>query len=267
VISVLEINQIHQGNCLELMQDIPDKSVDLILCDLPYGTTACKWDTIIPFDKLWKQYERIIKDTGVIVLNGTQPFTSKLIMSKIDLFKYVFYWKKNNAPNYPHAKNMPLKIIEEIIIFSKGKIGHISQLKDKRMTYNPQGTEKCHYKRKGNRGTANEDLYIRPSHKGIQTITQKGFPKNLLEFHYDYKEQIHPTQKPIKLFEYLIKTFSKEGDLVLDNCIGSGTTAIACKRNNRNFIGIEKKKTYVDIAKRRLCQNILSEVSGNSSHN
>ena len=238
-------------DCLEGMKQLPDESVDMILCDLPYGTTACKWDSVIPFDKMWEQYTRIIKDTGVIVLNGTQPFTSKLIMSKIDLFKYVFYWKKNNAPNYRHAKNMPLKIIEEIIIFSKRKIGHISQLKEKRMIYNPQGTENCCYKRKGNRGKSNEDLYIRPSHKGIQTIKQKGFPNNLLEFHYDYKEQIHPTQKPIKLLSWFIKKYSKEGWNIIDLFGGSGSTLIACEQTDRTCYMMELDPKYCDVIIKR----------------
>ena len=234
------------------MQNIPDKSVDMILCDLPYGTTACKWDNIIPFEPLWEQYNRIIKDNGVIVLNSTQPFTSKLISSNIDNFKYCWYWKKKNAPNYPHAKNMPLKIIEDICIFSKYKIGHISQLKDKRMRYNPQGLEKCLYTIKANRGKANEDLYIRPSHKGIQTIEYKNYPNTLLEFEYDYKIQFHPTQKPVALLEYLIKTYTNENDLILDNCMGSGTTCLAAKNLNRQFIGIEKEKEYYDICVKRI---------------
>jgi len=240
------------GDCLERMKEIPDKSIDMILCDLPYGTTVCKWDTIIPFDKLWEQYERIIKDNGVIVLNSTQPFTSKLINSNIDNFKYCWYWKKKNAPNYPHAKNMPLKIIEEICVFSKNKIGHISQLKDKRMRYNPQGLINCNYCRKGNRGKANEDLYIRPSHNKIQKIEYKNYPNSLLEFDYDYSSQIHPTQKPVALLEYLIKTYTIEGETVLDNCAGSGSTGVACINTNRNFIGIEKDDKYFEVAKKRI---------------
>jgi len=246
------INKVIQGDCLEVMKGIPDKSIDMILADLPYGTTACKWDTIIPFEPLWEQYKRVIKDNGAIVLTASQPFTSALVMSNVKMFKYEWIWEKKNAPNYPHAKNMPLKVIEEILVFSKNKVGHISQLREKRMNYFPQGTEKCNYTRNGNRGKANEDLYIRPSHNGVQIITEKNFPKNILKFDYDYKEQVHPTQKPVALFEYLIKTYTNEGDLVLDNCVGSGTTAIACIKTNRRFIGMELEQKYVDIANKRI---------------
>jgi len=249
---MIQINKVHQGDCLELMKDIADKSIDMILCDLPYGTTACKWDVVIPFELLWKEYKRIIKDKGAIVLTAAQPFTSALVMSNIKMFKYEWVWEKKNAPNYPHAKNMPLKVIEEILVFSKNKVGHISQLKEKRMNYFPQGTEKCNYERNGNRGKANENLYIRPSHNGMKTITERNYPKNILKFDYDYGEQLHPTQKPVALFEYLIKTYTNEGDLVLDNCIGSGTTAVACKKTGRNFIGIELSPEYCKIAIKRI---------------
>ena len=245
-------NKIICGDCIEEMEKMPDRSIDMILCDLPYGTTACKWDTIIPFEPLWEQYKRIVKDNGAIVLTASQPFTSALVMSNIKMFKYCWYWKKKNAPNYPHAKNMPLKVIEDIIIFSKNMVGHISQIGEKRMNYFPQGTKKCEYTRNGNRGKANEDLYIRPSHNKTQKITRKDFPKNILEFDYDYGEQIHPTQKPVALFEYLIKTYTNEGDLVLDNCAGSGTTAIAALKTNRNFILIEKEAEYCKIAEARI---------------
>ena len=248
----MNINECCLGDCLELMKNIPDKSIDMILCDLPYGTTACKWDTIIPFEPLWDQYKRIIKDNGAIVLTATQPFTSALVMSNIGMFKYEWIWEKKNAPNYPHAKNMPLKITEEILVFSKNNVGHASQLKEKRMNYFPQGVEQCSYTRKGNCGKTNEDLYIRPSHNGIRTITTKNYPKNILKFDYDYKYQIHPTQKPVHLFEYLIKTYTNEGDLVLDNCMGSGTTAIACINTNRNYICMEKDEGYFEKAQNRI---------------
>jgi site-specific DNA-methyltransferase (adenine-specific) len=257
---MLKANKIYLGDCLEVMEDIDDKSIDMILCDLPYGTTACKWDTVIPFEPLWALYKRIIKDNGAIVLTASQPFTSALVMSNIKMFKYEWIWKKNNAPNYPHAKNMPLKVIEEILVFSKNMVGHISQLKEKRMNYFPQGTEKCNYSRNGNRGKANEDLYIRPSHNKTQVITERNFPENILKFGYDYREQYHPTQKPVALFEYLIKTYTNEGDLVLDNCIGSGTTAIACMNLNRRFIGIEKDLKIYKIAKKRISEYASSKI-------
>jgi site-specific DNA-methyltransferase (adenine-specific) len=172
-------------------------------------------------------------------------------MSNVKMFKYEWIWEKKNAPNYPHAKNMPLKVIEEILVFSKNKVGHISQLKEKRMNYFPQETEKCNYSRNGNRGKANEDLYIRPSHNKTQVITEKNFPKNILKFERGVS-QIHPTQKPITLCEYLIKTYTNENDLILDNCAGSGSTLLAAKNLNRQFIGIEKEKEYYDICLERL---------------
>ena len=246
--------KLYNGDCLEIMDKLIKDGVivDAILCDPPYGTTACKWDTVIPFDEMWSRLNKLIKPNGAIVLNSTQPFTTKLISSNIENFKYCWYWKKKNAPNYPHAKNMPLKIIEEICVFSMAKIGHKTQLKNKRMEYNPQGLEKCEYYRSCNRGKSNEDLYIRPSHKGIQKVEFKNYPNSILEFDYDYKKQVHPTQKPVDLLEYLIKTYTNENEIVLDFAMGSGSTGVACMNTNRKFIGIELDKNYFNIAKQRI---------------
>ena len=245
---------LYKGDCLQVMDELIAKCVvvDAIITDPPYGTTACKWDSVIPFDEMWLRLNKLIKPNGAIVLFGSEPFSSALRMSNIKNYKYDWKWKKKNAPNYPHAKNMPLKIIEDILVFSLSKIGHKSQLRENRMEYYPQGLESCEYKRKAHRGKANEDLYTRPSHVGIQTITQKGYPKNILEFDYDYSHQVHPTQKPVALMEYLIKTYTNENELVLDFTMGSGTTGVACINTNRKFIGIELDKEYFNIAKKRI---------------
>jgi site-specific DNA-methyltransferase (adenine-specific) len=242
--NMLEINKIHCGDCLELMKDMPDKSVDMILSDLPYGTTACKWDVIIPFEQLWEQYKRVIKDNGAIVLTASQPFTSALVMSNVNNFKYALVWDKVKS-SQPHlSKIQPMKRHEDILIFGKGKVIYYPQkvLKDKpRKAY-------------GSKMTKDNDHKL-----GLKQLTPylitHSFPTSIIPFsNADNTTRVHPTQKPVELFKYLIKTYTNEGDLVLDNCIGSGTTAVACKQINRNFIGIEKEQKYVDIANKRLNQ-------------
>ena len=237
-----------QGDCLELMKDIPDGSVDMILADLPYGTTACKWDTIIPFEPLWEQYERIIKDNGAIVLTAAQPFTSALVMSNPKLFKYDWTWRKPRGTGHLNAKKQPLRDKEDILVFYK-----------KQPTYNPQMSEGEPYTAmKGGKNT-------RVSNKGDTTYGKfmngaefrndnSGFryPKQVIEFGVVERGTLHPTQKPVALFEYLIKTYTNEGETVLDNCMGSGTTGVACKNLNRNFIGIELDEGYFKIAKERI---------------
>ena len=231
-----------QGDCLELMKDIPDKSIDMILCDLPYGTTACKWDTIIPFEPLWEQYKRIIKDNGAIVLTASQPFTSALVMSNVKMFRYCWYWKKERLTNPLTVKKMVGKVIEECLIFYK-----------KQPVFNAQKTihtgKMVKNNPKGNHGeTTSSELKVTP-----YIDNGKRHPIQLLEFKRDtQKSHLHPTQKPVALFEYLIKTYTNEGDLVLDNCAGSGTTGVACKNLNRNFILMEKEQEYIDIIKKRL---------------
>jgi len=252
---MLEINQVYNSDCIgdNGMCLIEDKSVDLILCDLPYGTTACKWDSIIPFDKLWEQYERIIKDNGAIVLFGIQPFTSALIMSNIKLFKYCWEWKKSKGSNFPHAPNMPLKIIEDINVFSKGVIGHFKQVGEKRMVYNPQGIREGTTVVKQNQNTS-ELKYHRESQTNHTTgykCKSEGYPNTLLDFKSEGKT-IHPTQKPVALFEYLINTYTNENDLVLDNCMGSFTTAVACENTGRNYIGFENDDKYYELGMKRL---------------
>lgn len=234
------------GDCLELMKDIPNGSIDMILCDLPYGTTACKWDTIIPFDKLWEQYERIIKPNGAIVLTASQPFTSALVMSNPKLFKYEWIWEKSKASNFLLAKKQPLKAHENILVFGKGSV-----------VYYPQKTEGKPFN-KGNRkhdnGIATE-VYNKIPNAGIEIINEDGMrnPRSVQYFVTAESEgKLHPTQKPTWLFGYLIKTYTNEGELVLDNTAGSGTTAIACINTNRNFIGIENNMDYFNISLKRM---------------
>jgi len=250
---MLELNKIYCGDCLEIMSLINNKSINMILCDLPYGTTACRWDTIIPFEPLWLQYKRIIKDNGAIVLTASQPFTSALVMSNIKMFKYCWLYlkDKSKATNFVHAKNSPLRVHEDICVFSYGAIAHKNN--PRRMNYNPQGLVPYGKVVKGNSkgGIKNEHKMDRPSHKENYVREFTGYPIDILQFDYD-KQIFHPTQKPIALFEYLIKTYTNEGDLILDNCIGSGTTAVACKQMGRKFIGIEINPDYVDIANKRL---------------
>jgi len=324
---MLEINKIHQGDCLEVMKDIPDKSVDMILCDLPYGTIACSWDEIIPLDKLWKQYYRILRPNGFIILFGSQPFSSKLVISNISNFSHQWVWEKIGSNGNPLLANkIPLKNFEDILVFSKKgydeglehplryytillreytkysrqkwkeifghyQFQHFMELQQqynlcteetyKELTeyfglrnmngfleyselekveynlpkriYNPQFTKGKPYKiTSGKMGEAFGD-----EHGGYLTdSTGERYPKSILRFGY-CKEKLHPTQKPVALCEYLIKTYTNEGDLVLDNCIGSGTTALACIRTKRYFIGIEKEQKYVDIANKRLNQQTL----------
>ena len=226
------------GDCLELMKGISDNSVDMILCDLPYGTTACKWDIIIPFEELWNQYNRIIKDNGAIVLFSAQPFTTRLINSNLKNFKYCWYWKKNNVTGGIFCKYQPMRCIEDICVFYK-----------KMPTYNPQGLKKLD-KNIVNIPTENE-VYKKKKNPSVQTHT--GYPKHLLEFTNNAtNKRYHPTQKPVELLEYLIKTYTNEGDIVLDNCMGSGSTGVACWNTKRRFIGIELNEKYFNIAKNRI---------------
>lgn len=247
------IKLIH-GDCLDKMKDLPNECIDLVLCDLPYGTTACAWDTIIPFKPMWEELKRLIKPNGSIVLFGSQPFSSALVMSNVEMFKYEWIWKKSKCVNFVHAKNMPLKFTETILVFSKASIGHTSQLGEKRMKYNPQGLIKCEKKWSRKKKYENGHNFSRESHKLERTIEYENYPSNILNFgNSDNRERgLHPTQKPTILMEYLISTYTSVGETVLDFAMGSGTTGVACKNLNRNFIGIELDKKYFDTAMRRL---------------
>lgn len=231
-----------QGDCLQEMQNIPDKSIDAIICDLPYGTTACKWDTVIPFEPLWEQYKRVIKDNGAIVLFASQPFTSALVMSNPKMFRVEWIWEKDKCSNFFMAKKHPLKAHENIIVFSK-----------KGSFYNPQkttGHKPANYTRaKSLKGREHYLIDGKPSHGQTDR-----YPRSVQKFnvHNSAFGQLHPSQKPIELLEYLVLTYTNEGDIVLDNTMGSGTTAIACMNTNRNFIGIELDEHYFAIAKKRV---------------
>lgn len=232
------------GECLEVMKDIETGSVDMILCDLPYGTTACKWDEIIPLDEMWNQYNRIIKQGGVIALTASQPFTSKLVMSNIKNFKVEWIWKKNAGSNFGSVRWQPMKEHEAVLIFSKGK-----------STYNPIMEERAEsglsrVKTAVNYST-NAEVYGDSFKNEISSMRPDlRVPSSVQKFNRE--RGLHPTQKPVALMEYLIKTYTNEGELVLDNCMGSGTTGVACKSLNRKFIGIELDETYFNIAKERI---------------
>ena len=232
---------LYNGDCLELMKSISDKSVDMILCDLPYGTTACKWDTVIPFEPLWEQYNRIIKDNGAICLFGSEPFSSKLRISNLRMYKYDWIWKKTKAQGFLNSKKMPLKDYENICVFYK-----------RLPIYNPQGIIYGNFQNdRKSKYIKGEDIYGKEKEFGISHMSN--FPKQIIEFsNPSGKGQLHPTQKPVALLEYIIKTYTNEGETVLDNCMGSGSTGVACKNLNRNFIGIELDEKYFNIAKERI---------------
>ena len=240
----MEINRIYNEDCLEGMKRIADGSVDMVLCDLPYGTTQCKWDTVIPFEPLWEQYRRVIKPNGAIVLTASQPFTSALVMSNPKMFKYDWCWKKSKVTGVLNAKRQPLRTKEDILVFSLSS-----------PVYNPQGVVACDKRTgtgvssSGKQGDATGKITQTSDGKYTQKTT--GYPRNVLEIPSEGKT-VHPTQKPVALFEYLIKTYTNPGELVLDNCMGSGTTAIACMNTKRNFIGFEMDKGYYDIACKRI---------------
>ena len=324
--------QLYNGDCLELMKNIPDKSVDMILCDLPYGTTACKWDIIIPFDKLWEQYKRVIKIDGTIVLFGSQPFTSKLVCSNIEWFSHSWVWNKGSCGNPFLCKVQPLKIHEDVIVFSKpnnydldsfkelkeifkeifSKIGktkkqiidelgqgldhcfrfnslqwglptqnnyellkekynlcdvpnyeelkrkYEQEFKKRKDVYNPQMEVKGKPIRKGYKGKNKEDGILGGAEQNTLAYNNIYYPKSIIEFKSRGEKKEHPTQKPIALLEYLIKSYTNENDVVLDNCMGSGSCGVASVNTNRNFIGIELDKGYFDIAEKRIneAQNI-----------
>lgn len=228
----MKTNVIYNEECIEGMKKIPDKSVDMILCDLPYGTTQNKWDSIIPLEPLWKEYERIIKDNGAIVLTAQTPFDKVLGASNLSMLKYEWIWEKNKATGHLNAKKMPMKAHENILVFYK-----------KAPTYNPQGLIKKEKPTIRRRRKGNGTNYGKSDKDAIQEF--ENYPRDMLYFEMD-KNTFHPTQKPVALFEYLIKTYTNEGEIVLDNCMGSGTTAIACINTNRQYIGFETNEEYYE---------------------
>jgi site-specific DNA-methyltransferase (adenine-specific) len=249
MVKEFEKGKLYKGDCLEVMKDIADKSVDMILCDLPYGTTACKWDTIIPLEPLWEQYKRVIKQNGAIILTGVQPFTSALIMSNPKMFKHEWIWHKSKCGSAFTSKYRPQQKHENVLVFGSGKT-----------TYNPQMVAgKPYYrKRKGNDGSKpnNHNLGVTSDSETINTGFR--YPETVQFFQQKWRrqDQIHPTQKPIELMEYLIRTYSNEDEIVLDNCSGSGTTGIAAINTNRKFILIEQDENYFDLSSKRIEEHI-----------
>lgn len=244
-----------QGDCIELMRDIPDGSVDMVCADLPYGTVDCAWDNVVPIEPLWTQYRRIIKSNGVTCLFGSEPFSTRLRMAALDLFKYDWIWEKNTSTGFQHAKNMPLKNHEIISVFSTGSMGHKSTLGGKRMPYNPQGITVINKRSGGGIRKFGSVIGKRPSHKYRYIQEATGYPKSVLHFEQmnsSAKERLHPTQKPVPLLEYLIKTYTNPGETVLDNTMGSGSTGVACVNTGRDFIGIELDHGYFETACRRI---------------
>lgn len=233
------------GDCLELMKDIPDKSIDMILCDLPYKETGNKWDKNIDLEKLFNEYRRIIKDDGCIALNGTFKFGVQLYNVAPDLYKYDWIWEKENGTNAPNVNYQPFRVHEFIFIFGKGRVTNGTRIP---MKYNPQKTEGKPYKQKSGRMSENWKGGL----NNVVTDNRDGLrhPKTIQKFNRD--KGFHPTQKPVALLEYLIKTYTNENDIVLDNCMGSGSTGVACVNTNRNFIGIELSEEYYNIAVRRI---------------
>jgi len=232
------------GDCLEIMKGISDNSVDMVLCDLPYGTTQNKWDSVIPFEGLWLEYKRICKENAAIVLTAAQPFTSALVMSNIKDFKYDWVWKKPKGTGHLNAKKQPMRDKEDIVVFYS-----------KQPTYNPQFTKGNPYKDKAGKdhsaSTSMTGSYGSYTNKR-EDNDGKRYPKQIIECGVVERGTVHPTQKPIELMEYLIKTYTNENMVVLDNCMGSGTTGVACKNLNRKFIGIELDENYFNIAKQRI---------------
>jgi site-specific DNA-methyltransferase (adenine-specific) len=264
------------GDCLVEMRSIEEHSIDLILCDLPYGTTdrkgseskknagsrLLKWDTVIPLDELWLEYKRVLKPRGAVVLTADQPFTSKLILSNVEWFKYEWIWKKKKTTGFLLANYRPMKQTEDVVVFSPAGAAAASK-NGKNMTYNPQGLIEKRVKKKNNPKRLGKFLH-NPKFMGENNkllheteYEQKytNYPSEIIEFGLD-KNVVHPTQKPVALMEYLIKTYSNENETVLDNCMGSGTTGVACVNTNRKFVGIERDEEYYDMAKTRIEESI-----------
>ena len=238
----MKINEIYKGDCLELMpKHVEDKSIDMILADLPYGTTQNKWDSVIDLDKLWTEYKRVIKDNGAIVLFGAQPFTSALIMSNLKMFKYDWVWQKPKGTGHLNAKKQPMRDKEDVLVFYK-----------KQCTYNPQMTEGTPYDGNARTGSKQQTTSYgkykqdREVNKGVR------YPKQVQKFGVVERGTLHPTEKPLELVEYMIKTYTNEGDLILDNTCGSGTTGLGAKNINRNYIMMEQDPKYYEIACKRV---------------
>jgi site-specific DNA-methyltransferase (adenine-specific) len=244
--------QLHCGDCLDILPTIPDASMDMVLCDLPYGTTACKWDSVIPFEPLWREYRRVTKPNAAIVLTASQPFTSALGASNIAMLRYCWYWRKSRATGHLNAKKMPMKDIEDALVFYSAQ-----------PTFHPQGVRALGVVQRNSashiaRGITSDPTSVVTGGITKATYTQDltGYPRQVLDFPSE-GATVHPTQKPVALMEYLIRTYTNEGDTVLDNCMGSGTTGVACANTGRKFIGIEREPSYFAIAQERILNQPL----------
>ena len=234
--------QLYLGDCIEIMRTLPEKCVDMVLCDLPYGTTQNKWDAVIPFEPLWAQYWRVLKRNGAVVLTAAQPFTSALVMSQVDYFKYDWIWRKPKGTGHLNAKKMPMRDKEDIVVFYR-----------EQCVYNPQFGKGEAYGNKAGKTIENglSDNYGKfGNHR--EGSDGKRYPKQVIDFPVVERGTLHPTQKPVALMEYLIRTYTNEGDTVLDNTMGSGTTGVACMNTGRDFIGIERDERYFKIAQERI---------------
>jgi site-specific DNA-methyltransferase (adenine-specific) len=246
----MKMDNLYNDDCIAVMKILPDESVDCVICDPPYGTTSLSWDSVIPLQELWTELKRIRKANSPIVMFASQPFTTTLINSNINEFKYCLVWEKSKAANFQQAPNMPLKKHEDIVVFSDGVVGHKVQT-DRRMTYNPQGVVEVDRFIKRDKIDDPHGYYRENGiYKGYKQ-TVSNYPSSILKFGNSHNPN-HPTQKPIDLMEFLVNTYSNEGEVVLDFTMGSGSTGVAAVKNNRKFIGIELEKTYFDIAKKRI---------------
>ncbi len=243
---MMKENTIYFEDCLEGMKKIPDASIDAIICDLPYGTTACSWDSVLPWKELWAAYLRVTKKNSPIVLFGAEPFSTALRSSNLSQYKYDWYWMKNNVTGFTFAKTQPMRCIETISVFSKGT-----------PNYYPQGLVALKQPKTAIRKETKENIYAHDGSLSGKEYTQMmtGYPNHVLKFPKETKHTFHPTQKPVALLEYLVKTYTKPGEIVLDNCMGSGTTAIACLNTDRKFIGFETNLDYYNQSLERIKEN------------
>jgi len=243
--------QLIHGDCLVEMKNIANGSIDMVLSDLPFGTTACKWDVVIPFEHLWEHYWRVLKPNGVVVLFGSQPFTTKLVFSQMEYFKYEWVWEKSNGTNFMSVKHQPFKVHENILVFSKYAA---SFTKKGSMPYNPQMGNGASYKQIAGKKQHQFHGGGKGKIEGYESINHgKRYPRSVVKINEE--RGLHPTQKPVALLEYLINTYTVEGETVLDNCMGSGSTGVACINTKRDFVGIEKDENYFNIGKERIVRS------------